>query len=106
MSLWTDDRSLWLGKIVNERLGLGNVKSYLDRAWTSVDASGLLGSSGCLIVVCQYWYGAGKELSMGLKVYWYKGFGTAVVLPSGVVMLTVCREMTSGGGTEFVAQSQ
>lgn len=41
-----------------------------------------------------------------MKVYWYRGFGTLDVLPSGVRILTFCSEMTSGGGTLLVAQSQ
>ena len=79
---------------------------YSTRAWASVVASGLLGSSGCLIVVCQELYGAGKDGSIGLKVYPMSGFATAVVCPSGVTILTVVREITSAGGVLLVAQSQ
>jgi hypothetical protein len=87
-------------------LGSGNVKSYSVSAWESVVAFALFGLSGCLIVVFQYFQGEGNDGSMGWKVYWYSGFGTEVVLPSGVMMLTVCREITSGGGTVLAAQSQ
>jgi hypothetical protein len=41
------------------------------------------------MVVFQDFHGDGKEGSMGLNVYWYSGFGTEVVFPSGVIMLTV-----------------
>ena len=84
----------------------GNVMSYPLRSWESVVAFGLPGLSGCLIVVLQDLQGDGKDGSMGLNVYWYSGFATEVVLPSAVMILTFCREMTSGGGTELEAQSQ
>jgi len=84
----------------------GKVKSYRVKSWTSVVAFGLFGLSGCLIVVFQDLQGGGKDWSTGLKVYWYSGLGTEVVLPSGVMILTFFNEITSGGGTELVAQSQ
>jgi hypothetical protein len=62
--------------------------------------------SAPLIVVLRDFQGDGKDGSMGLKVYWYRGFDTLDVFPSGVIILTVCSEMTSGGGTLLVAQSQ
>lgn len=34
------------------------------------------------------------------------GLSTWVLLPSGVVMVTFCKEMISGGGVAFLAQSQ
>ena len=79
-------------------------KAYLIRRGTSV-TFGALGE-GLLTVVLKRPQGRGNDGSTGLNVYWSKGFGTEDVLPSGVIILTVCREMTSGGGTLFVAQSQ
>jgi hypothetical protein len=60
---------------------------------------------GLLTVVLKRFQADGNDGSMGLKVYWIRGFGTDF-LPSGVMILTVGREMTSGGGTLLVAQSQ
>ena len=84
------------------RLCQTKVKSYLIRRGTSV-TFGALGE-GLLTVVLKRPQGRGNDGSTGLKAYWSKGFGTEDVLPSGVVILTVCIEMTSGGGTLFPAR--
>jgi hypothetical protein len=79
----------------------GEVKSYRVSCWTLVTFRAL----GLLTVVLERLQGGRNDGSTGLKVYWIRGFGTDF-LPSGVMILTACREMTSGGGTLLVAQSQ
>jgi hypothetical protein len=61
---------------------------------------------GCLRVVCHPLYGGGNEGSIGWNLYRIKGLLTEVRFPSGVVIVTFCIEITSAGGTAFLAQSQ
>jgi hypothetical protein len=61
--------------------------------------------AGLLIVVGKWLQEVGNDGSTGSKEYRIRGFVTDFV-PSGVVILTFSKEITSGGGMLLVAQSQ